>query len=467
MLNATDVQVINTDLPMTLITSVLQEESVGLDNLLPTIIQIFVTIKLGWLAGNFGVIGPTEAKGLNIFVGKYSLPSLVFISLATFDFTTVNLAFLLGIAASKLITFLLTLTAQTLISRDVSQGAMWGIFCTQTNDFAMGLPLLQAVMGETHPYVSLLYLVAPVSLVILNPVGFIILEAKRKTEDQTSVWKSLVGVVRGLVLNPIIVMTLLGVTANFIFSGQPPVTLQLLLNKLGAAFSAAAPFTLGLGMVGKFKHLRGGNLSTLFIMIIIKCFIAPITSHCLVGKIHSWLYGSVDRSLMNFSFLYGTFPPALGVMTYATQYQVCPELVSAGIVLCTAVSAPLMFFSAQILNILLCDLEDDSLIRTIRTLDYNVALASMIGVFLTLSIFLVSRRHRMVPHCFTSSLLLYSLLAPAGAVLLYFEVICCEWQVVPLLSSRLIAMIYFHSRNCSTPSEYSQSTQVVPCCLSA
>ena len=132
---------------------------------------------------------------------------------------------------------------------------------------------------------------------------------------------------------------------------------------------------------------------------------------------------------MNFSFLYGTFPPALGVMSYASQYSVCPELVSAGIVLCTAVSAPLMFFSAQILNILQCSLEDDDLIKTIRTLDYNVAIASLIGICLTLSIFLASRRHLLAPHCFTSSILLHSLLAPLAAILLYFQLISCYWQV--------------------------------------
>ena len=299
----------------------LQAEAESLRDLLPTLSQIFLTIKLGWLAGTFNVIKPPEARGLNIFVGKYSLPSLVFISLATFDFTTVNLAFLLGVFSSKLLIFLLTLLTQILISRDVSQGAMWAMFCTQTNDFALGLPLLQAVLGESHPFVSYLYLVAPISLVILNPIGFIILEASRVSEGQANLCNSVGRVVKGLLINPILVMTLLGVLTNFLFSGQPPRTLELLLTKLGAAFSAVAPFTLGLGMVGKFKHLRGGNLSTLLIMVIIKCILAPLATHCLVGNISTALYSQLDRELINFSFLYGTFPPALGVMSYASHYQ--------------------------------------------------------------------------------------------------------------------------------------------------
>ena len=400
-----------------------------LHDLLPTLSQIFLTIKLGWLAGTFNIIKPPEARGLNIFVGKYSLPSLVFISLATIDFSTVNLAFLLGVFVSKLVIFVLTILSQILISRDVCQGAMWAMFCTQTNDFAMGLPLLQAVLGESHPYVSYLYLVAPISLVVLNPIGFVILEANRKGEGKGSLCNSLVRVVKGLLMNPILVMTILGVFTNLIFAGQPPRTLQLLLTKLGAAFSALAPFTLGLGMVGKFRHLRGGNLSTLLIMVIIKCILAPLTTYCLVDNINSWLHGEADSRLANFSFLYGTFPPALGVMSYASQYQVSPELVSAGIVLCTAVSAPLMFLSAQILRLLGSSLQDTDLLTSINALNHTVGLASIIAVCLTLAIFLPSRRFLLLPHCFTTAMLVESLLAPTAAVLLNSGLISADWQV--------------------------------------
>ena len=155
-------------------------------------------------------------------------------------------------------------------------------------------------------------------------------------------------------------------------------------------------FTLGLGMVDKFKFLRGGNLSTLIIMMIIKCILAPISSH---------------------------FPPALGVMAYASQYGVTPELVSAGIVLCTAVSAPLMFLSAQILTILSISSEEDQLSSLTRSLDYHMAIFSMVGVSVILTIFLVSRRHAQLPHCFTTALLVQSVVAPLSAVLIHHHVI--------------------------------------------
>ena len=65
----------------------------------------------------------------------------------------------------------------------------------------------------------------------------------------------------------------------------------------------------------------------------------------MVAEIHNVMFRFVDRKLVNFAFLYGTFPTALSVMSYAAQYDTFPELVSAGIILCTMVSAPLMYVS--------------------------------------------------------------------------------------------------------------------------
>jgi len=402
--------------------------TVSLEQLLPTLLQIFLTMLLGWLAGHFKIIGSTDARGLNTFVGKFSLPSLIFISLATFDFSKINIAFLLGIFAAKVMVFTFIVLVEMVLTRDFSKAAVYAIFCTQTNDFGMGLPLLDAVFGKEHVYVSYLYLAAPISLLVLNPIGFIMLEASKKTEQKKSIFKSLLLVVKGLAVNPIVSMTFLGVVANLVFQGHPPEFLKFLLDKLGAAFGACAPFTLGLSMVGKFQHIRGQNMPTLFGLMIVKCILSPITTHCMVGKIHKSLYGFVDRGLVNFSFLYGTFPTALGVMSYANQYNISSELVSAGIVLCTIVSAPLMYVSAQILKILKCTVHDDTLIQSMKALDFNIAVASICGVLIILLIFILSKKFMSMPHVITTSIILQSLVAPTAAILLTCKAISCEWQ---------------------------------------
>ena len=51
------------------------------------------------------------------------------------------------------------------------------ILSTQSNDFAFGLPVLTSLYSSTHPeFPLMLYVIAPISLVILNPIAFLFCE---------------------------------------------------------------------------------------------------------------------------------------------------------------------------------------------------------------------------------------------------------------------------------------------------
>lgn len=55
---------------------------------------------------------------------------------------------------------------------------------TQSNDFAFGVPILSALYGKSHPdYVLFLYLLSPISLVVLNPLAFALCEYGSALED--------------------------------------------------------------------------------------------------------------------------------------------------------------------------------------------------------------------------------------------------------------------------------------------
>jgi len=52
-----------------------------------------------------------------------------------------------------------------------------GILATQSNDFALGLPIFKVLYTHSHPsYPLLLYVIAPISLVIINPIAFCMCE---------------------------------------------------------------------------------------------------------------------------------------------------------------------------------------------------------------------------------------------------------------------------------------------------
>ena len=113
---------------------------------------------------------------------------------------------------------------------------------------------VEALYRDCHPeYLKYIYLVAPVSLVCLNPIGFFMMEYHReRTLESTSAvskFHCIAVTLRGVLSNPIVFMTFFGVVANFILqqvSSGVPVVVDNILTVLSNAFSATALFYLGL-----------------------------------------------------------------------------------------------------------------------------------------------------------------------------------------------------------------------------
>ena len=123
----------------------------NLDNLYPALVQCFGIILLGFIAGKFSIISDVEAKGLGTFIGTFSLPALIFVSMCQLDFSIVNWVFLASITLAKSIIFFAVLFVSLFLHKplDPSRSALYAIFCTQSNDFALGFPILQAIYGLT------------------------------------------------------------------------------------------------------------------------------------------------------------------------------------------------------------------------------------------------------------------------------------------------------------------------------
>ena len=158
----------------------------------------------------------------------------------------------------------------------------------------MGLPILDAVYGHGHPYVGLLYLAAPISLLILNPIGFLLLEAGQPSSNKiASKWRRVAQVWIKLFLNPIISMTILGVLANLTYQSHLPIVISKFLDALGAAFTSMAPFTLGLGIVGKIGNICGDTLIPIVSLVFTKTMLSTFLTHFCVEQISFQFWISV------------------------------------------------------------------------------------------------------------------------------------------------------------------------------
>ena len=121
--------------------------TVSIDNLYPAIIQCFVIILFGYMAGRMNVISSSHGKGIGAFVSKFCLPALLFKNMCTLDFSEVNWMFLLGVLISKSVIFIMVVIMTLVARRPLNFGyaGLFAIFCTQSNDFALGYPICKSV----------------------------------------------------------------------------------------------------------------------------------------------------------------------------------------------------------------------------------------------------------------------------------------------------------------------------------
>lgn len=257
------------------------------------------SINYRYIAARLNIISNDSARGFHTYVGTFALPSVIFLSLSEIKWETVNWNFLLAILISKAIAFFAVMLISLLIVRPLNFGksGILAIFCTQSNDFAIGYPIVDALYSKTHPeYATYIYLMAPISLALLNPIGYVMMEItnlqiKNREQSpptsparcsQTADAGSRRSILRGkalvvirtissIFMNPILMMTLLGVLGGFVFSNGLPVFISSILRVLGNSFAGCALFLLGVRMVGKSSQAQSGsNFLLPAVLIIVK-----------------------------------------------------------------------------------------------------------------------------------------------------------------------------------------------------
>ncbi|KAG7270056.1 hypothetical protein CRUP_007156 [Coryphaenoides rupestris] len=137
----------------------------SIDKLFPALVECFGIILCGYIAGRAGIITGSQAKGLGNFVSRFALPALLFKNMVLLDFGDVIWAFLWSILIAKVATY--------------------------------------------PEYLQYIYLVAPISLMFLNPIGFALCEVqqwRRASGPQRSTLSILGVAVLQVLKNPIVLV---------------------------------------------------------------------------------------------------------------------------------------------------------------------------------------------------------------------------------------------------------------------
>ena len=153
-----------------------------------TLAVIFFVIGLGYFSSLSGFVPRTANKGIGPLVGKVCLPLLIFRNVAKLDMSSVEFGIVGCCFLVKVVSFLCAAVVAW-ATRTTGAGAKPGdlpsqfgiytIFCTGSNDLAMGLAIIQSLYpASATPGIdlgALTFVVVAMQVSIFNPIHFALL----------------------------------------------------------------------------------------------------------------------------------------------------------------------------------------------------------------------------------------------------------------------------------------------------
>lgn len=374
--------------------------------LYPALIQCFLIISAGYIAGQLNLFTNAHSIGLSRYLSNFALPAIIFQNLVNVQFQSVSWQFLASVLISKTILFFLTMIITFIGERPRNYASMgqYAIITTQSNDFALILPIIDAVFKQTHPdFGRYVYLIAPISLVILNPIGFFLIEIQKRLDDQRkhrgkscNVYQLICTVFRNISCNPIVICTLLGVIFNQILHQQLPYTIDYILTPISQSFTSTALFYLGLTMVGKLNRLHAHLVITVFLLCLMKLILFPLILRQVVLFLVQPMNGNWNNTIdySNLGFLYGTAPTAPSVIFYVPESNAFLQAISSTeLVVSTLLAGPIMLVSAKMINLRTLDFQTRELYEYLLTKTaFDVSIISFFSTIIVLIGFCI--RHR-------------------------------------------------------------------------
>merc|ERR1719330_1342009 len=153
-------------------------------------ITFFATF-LGYASVQMQLVVPGDGhmKGWGFFIGQVAFPLLVFKTVATAKFDGVDMYTILACTLGKLTVFVLTWSGTFCAyepdrpkGKKVLTASIFAFFTTSSNDFAMGLPVVQSLYAGEHMdvYVAVNALV---NSAVLTPLAMMLLAVGASMEE--------------------------------------------------------------------------------------------------------------------------------------------------------------------------------------------------------------------------------------------------------------------------------------------
>jgi hypothetical protein len=286
------------------------------------VFPVFGIIALGFALRKAGLVKANWVHILNMFVYYVSLPAIILVSFWQIDLTnpifvkTLGINFLvMSVLAIALLVFLFFLK--------IDRQKKAAIFLTSLsgNTIYMGLPIASSVVGIT--FYSSIVAIGIVQLSIGFLFSIILLEF------WVSRTKSIKNYVLGVVKNPIIASTVIGILFSILLREHVDTALKRMLEMLGATSSPLALFSLGSFLGGKFvkDHLPLATVPTA-----IKLLVLPVITFA------GFYLFKLKGPEVNISVLLSAMPAAVNTFVLAEKFRLDKSYVANVILISTVVS---------------------------------------------------------------------------------------------------------------------------------
>ncbi|KAL1467216.1 hypothetical protein MTO96_042324 [Rhipicephalus appendiculatus] len=158
-----------------------------------TLVKCFVVVFLGFASSKARLVKGREVRALDLLASHVCLSALLFLNLSQLRLHTVDWCLVAAVLLGKTALFAIVAAVSVALSSysrrrgggPLATAGLHAIFVTQVNDFGIAYPLVESVYGRSHSdFADYLYLVAPLSLVLLNPIGFFMAELQGLRSQQ-------------------------------------------------------------------------------------------------------------------------------------------------------------------------------------------------------------------------------------------------------------------------------------------
>ena len=300
------------------------------------VLPVFAIIVTGWLAGELGYLSRSLADALVHFAYNVAMPALLVVTIAQEPARNLlEWRFLLAFGGGSLICFALVFQAVRAGGQhDLASSTIYGMAAAMTNTGFVALPILHAIYGQ--PAVLPAAVATVFVAAVMFPITVILLERR----DSRGPSAHSAGLVRQILLNPMVLSTLIGLA--WAISGLPiPVPVAAYLNMIAAALTPCALFAIGLGL--SLEGLRS-NLTASFALAAVKLVIMPLLVYglCLILGLNP-LYTVA-------AIVCAAVPTAKTVYVLAHEHKVEEPLVAATVSITTMLSVATLLVALYLLS---------------------------------------------------------------------------------------------------------------------